>query len=433
MRIVILSLAMVIGSVALVTVPVTTAQAAEQKVEAKKKTRRTPALRSRVYDQLARAQKLADENKPDEAFAVLDRVAERSSSMNSYEVAMMYNFYAFIHYNLEDYAKATEAFENVVKQAPIPESFEMSTLFSLAQLYMMKEDYDKVVEKLQRWEAINSGKIPAKNYVLKAQAMYQKKDYTASLEYITQAIDLVESDPDFGPIAEEGWYILQRAVFFELKRPEDVKNVLLNKLVKHYNKGKYWIQLGGMYGELENEEKQFAVLEMAYQQGFITKGSDMFNLAQLYYYHGAPYKAAVTMEAAFKSGELEKNLRNVRFLANCWTASKDLDKAIPVLSDAAKLSDTGDIYAQLSQLYLNMDKWDDAVIAADNAIKKGELRQPGVVHLVKGMSFFNQEKYNDALNELAKAEKFKSSATMAKQWQRYVESEKKSAAMMATM
>ena len=188
-----------------------------------------------------------------------------------------------------------------------------------------------------------------------------------------------------------------------------------------------------MYGELENEEKQFAVLEMAYQQGFITKGSDMFNLAQLYYYHGAPYKAAVTMEAAFKSGELEKNLRNVRFLANCWTASKDLDKAIPVLSDAAKLSDTGDIYAQLSQLYLNMDKWDDAVIAADNAIKKGELRQPGVVHLVKGMSFFNQEKYNDALNELAKAEKFKSSATMAKQWQRYVESEKKSAAMMATM
>ena len=36
MRIVILSLAMVIGSMALVTVPVTTAQAAEQKVEAKK-------------------------------------------------------------------------------------------------------------------------------------------------------------------------------------------------------------------------------------------------------------------------------------------------------------------------------------------------------------------------------------------------------------
>lgn len=425
MRIVILSLAMALAAVASVTLPIKYAYAVEQQAKAEKKTRRTPALRSRVYDQLARAQQLADENKADEAFVVLDRVAQRSSSMNSYEIAMMHNFYAFIHYNLEDYGKAIVAFENVVQQAPIPESFEKSTLFSLAQLYMMQQDYDKVVAKLQRWEAINRGKIPAKNYVLKAQAMYQKKDYSTSLEYITQAIDLVEADPDFGPIAQEGWYILKRAIFFELKRPEDVKNVLLNKLVKHYSKGKYWIQLGGMYGELENETKQFAVLEMAFQQGYISKGSDMFNLAQLYYYHGAPFKAAKTMEAAFDSGELEKNLRNMRFLANCWTASKDVDKAIPALIAAAELSETGDLYSQLSQLYLNSDEWSQAIDAADKAIKKGELRQPGTVHLVKGMSLFNQQRFNDAMNELALAEKFKATLPMAKQWQKYVESERK--------
>ncbi len=405
-------------------IPVETAHGWQQETKAEKKTRRTPALRSRVYDQLSRAQSLADQNNTEEAFATLDRVKQRISSMNSYEIAMMYNFYAFIHYNQEDFGKAIEAFENVVSQQPIPESFEMSTLFSLAQLYMMKQDYDKVVEKLQRWEVVNRGKIPAKNYVLKAQAMYQKKDYTASLGYITQAIDLVEADPDFGPVAQEGWYILQRAIYFELKQPEKVKDVLLNKLVKHYSKGKYWIQLGGMYGELENEAKQFAVLEMAYQQGFISKGSDMFNLAQLYYYHGAPYKAAKMMETAFANGELDKNLRNMRFVANCWTASKDSDKAVPALIDAAGLSENGNLYSQLSQLYLNMDKWDEAISAADKALDKGDLRQPGTVHLVKGMSLFNQKRFNDALNELAKAEKHAGTKTMAQQWQRYVTSEK---------
>ena len=73
-------------------------------------------------------------------------------------------------------------------------------------------------------------------------------------------------------------------MYYELKQSEKVKDVLL-KLVKHFDEPKYWVQLGGMYGELGEEKKQLAILETAYQQGYIESGSDMFNLAQLYYYH----------------------------------------------------------------------------------------------------------------------------------------------------
>lgn len=394
------------------------AQAQDKQDE--RKTRRTPALRAKVYEQLARAQTLADEDKITEALEALDNVKSKSSSMNSYELAMMYNFYGFIHYNAEQYDKAIEAFEQVVEQQPIPESFELSTLFSLAQLHMMQGNYDKTLVFLERWEALNVGEIPAKNYLIKAQAMYQLKDYERASRFINQAVDMVEKE---GKVPEENWYVLQRAIFYELKQPEKVRDVLV-KMVRHYNDGKYWVQLAGMYGELGEEKKQLAILEAAYQQGYITSGSDVFNLAQLYYYHQVPVKGARLMEQGMKDGVLERNLRNLKFAANCWALAKNDDKAIPVLTAAAKLSDDGELDAQLGQMYLNLEKFDSAIDATMAALQKGGLRNQGMAHLVLGMAYFNKQRFNDALNELAKAEKFDSAKRMAQQWGKYVESEK---------
>ena len=225
-----------------------------------------PTLRGKVYEQLARAQSAADDaGNVEEAIAILKEVEDKSDSMNSYEKAMMYNFFGFIYYNDENYDKALESFENVVNQQPIPEKFEMSTLFSLAQLHLMQGNYDRTIEFIERWEVLNDGVIPPKNKVLKAQAYYQNKQYQESADWITQAIDEHEAE---GMLPDEAWLILQRAVYYELKQPEKVKDILI-KLVKLYSEPKYWIQLAGMYGELGEERKQLAIMETAYQQGFV--------------------------------------------------------------------------------------------------------------------------------------------------------------------
>ncbi|MGY0625891.1 MAG: tetratricopeptide repeat protein [Paraglaciecola chathamensis] len=405
-----------------------TMKSAQAQEASKRETRRTPALRVKVYDQLSRSQSLADEGKTDEALEALENVKSKASSMNSYELAMMYNFYGFIYYNVERFDEAITAFETVVEQQPIPESFELSTLFSLAQLHMMRGNFDKTVAFLERWETLNAAvnpnsEIPAKNYVLKAQAMYQQKSYDKSAAYIEKAIELVEAEDD---IPDENWYVLQRAVYYELKQSEKVKDVLL-KLVKHFDEPKYWVQLGGMYGELGEEKKQLAILETAYQQGYIESGSDMFNLAQLYYYHQMPFKGARLIEQGFESGALDKNLKNLKFLSQCWVLAKENEEAVPIMKAAADLSDDGELDAQLGQIYLNMEKWQQAITASEAALEKGGLRNEGTVHLVKGMAFFNVGQYNDALNELAEAEKFKSSKGMAQQWSKFVETEKNSA------
>ena len=300
------------------TLPATSVFAQDQKAS-QKRTVKVPAMRSRVYDQLARAQSAADANDVAAAIEILDAVQNKQGSMNSYEIAMLHNFYGFIYYADEDFDKAIMAFENVVAQEAIPETLRQTTLFSLAQLHLMRGNYVESIKALDRWEANHTGLVPPKNLVIKAQAYYQNKQYPQAADFITAAVEGHESD---GMLPDEGWLILQRAIYYELKQPEKVKNVIL-KLLKLYEAPKYWIQLAGMYGELEMEQKQFAIMEAAYQQGYIESASDTFNLAQLYYFHQVPYKCARIMESALDSGILERNLRNLKFLSQCWTQAKE--------------------------------------------------------------------------------------------------------------
>ena len=194
-----------------------TAQAAEQK------TKRVPALREKVYSQLARAQKLADDGDVKAGLEALDSIQDRASSMNSYEIAMMHNFYGFIYYNENDLPKAIAAFEKVVAEEGIPETLRLSTTFSLAQLAMANSDYNKVITFLDQWDAINTKDKPESYYVLRAQTYYQLKDYQQGLNYITQAITLSDSE---GKVPKENWLVLQRAMYYSLNQTDKVVKVL---------------------------------------------------------------------------------------------------------------------------------------------------------------------------------------------------------------
>jgi hypothetical protein len=54
-------------------------------------------------------------------------------------------------------------------------------------------------------------------------------------------------------------------------------------------------------------------------------------------------------------------------------------------------------------------------------------------HLVIGMAQFNVGEYNEALNQLAKAQQYDGSRGMAMQWSKFVEGERKQIATYASM
>lgn len=381
--------------------------------------KKTPALREQVYSQLARAQQLADAGDVPAGLEVLANVESKLSSMNSYERAMLWNFYGYMYYGQDNITKAIDYFAKVVEEDAIPEALEQNTLFSLAQLSLGQGQFDQAIEFLARWERLTSPEQHQKAWVLKAQALYQKGDYQAALQPISNAIAAAEAQQQ---VPEENWLVLQRAIYFELGQTAAVATVL-EDMVRYYNKAEYWVQLAGVYGQLGHEQKQLAMLEAAFQQGFLTKGQDLLNLAQTYFFNDLPFKAGQVMERALATQAVEANVRNYKLLAQAWVAARETDKANIALQQAAKLSTDGEFDAQRATMLLNAERNLEAIEAARAALEKGGLTQPGTMHLVIGMAELNLENFNAALQAFTVAKKFDEAKQSASQWERYAKAE----------
>jgi len=390
-----------------------------QQAEHKRISKKVPAMRNRVYVQLARAQKLADDGDKIAGFDVLDEVKDKIDSLNSYEKAMLWNFYSFMYYGNDDIDNAIESFKNVVAEQAIPQSLYLSTLYSLAQLSMQQQHYKEALEFLTKWKVNNPKALSADQQVLFAQVFYQDKKYQQSLNYVSRAIIMAEEKKS---LPKENWLILQRAIYFELKQPKKVTQVLA-KLVRLYDKPQYWLQLSGMYGEIGEEDKQLAVMEAAYQAGYVTKENDITSLAQLYLFHGAPYKSAALLDKSLAKGLIKPKQKYLNLLAQSYLSAKEQGKAIPVLKQLSKIADTGKFDVQLAQTYLNNEQWQLALDSAETALKRGGISQNGTMYLVKGMAYFNIHKFDLALSALNQAEKSKGSEKMAQQWRKYVKRE----------
>ncbi|KTG21665.1 lipopolysaccharide assembly protein LapB [Pseudoalteromonas sp. XI10] len=403
-------------------VTLATAYAEEQK------TKRVPALREKVYSQLARAQKLADDGDAKAGLEALDSIQERSSSMNSYEIAMMHNFYGFIYYNENDLDKAIASFEKVVNEDAIPETLRVSTTFSLAQLAMANSDYEKVIKYLAQWDVINDKPKTDAYYVLKSQAYYQLKDYQKGIENINLAIAEADSK---GEMPKENWLILQRAMYYSLNQSDKVVEVL-ERLVKLYNKPEYWVQLGGMYGETGAEKKQLAILEAAYQQGFMKSKSDLRQLSQVYLYNGLAFKAANVMSKAMQDGVAEKSAKNYAFVAEAMVQAKEAEKSLAYFAKAADLVTHGQYEQRIAEVSINLEKYEEAADAARKALDKGGLEFESNVYVALGMAQYNLQNFDASILAFEQAEKHKKSQRLAEQWIKYVKREKVHAETLRT-
>ncbi|MDP4916305.1 MAG: tetratricopeptide repeat protein, partial [Haliea sp.] len=220
-----------------------------------RETRRTPALRNAVYEKLAEAQAAAEAQDLAGAARVLDDMISTSgkNELNSYELANVYNFYAFIHYSREDYTKALQAYENVIRQPDIPLAMEINTRYTVAQLYFVQEQWQQGVNALLAWFSMTEN--PSEDsYVLLGQGYYQLNDYPKALTNVEKAISLYKEK---GKVPKEQWYNLARFLYFD---KNDVTNAVrvLEELLTHYPDKQYWVQLSHMYGEQKREGDQLS-------------------------------------------------------------------------------------------------------------------------------------------------------------------------------
>src|SRR6056297_385995 len=178
-----------------------------------------------------------------------------------------------------------------------------------------------------------------------------------------------------------------------------------------------------MYSEKGNEKRQLGSMETAYVQDMLDKDGELRNLASLYLSQGVPYKAGKVLEKAFEDDLIDDDVKNYELLAGSWRQAQEVDKAIPVMEVAASKSDSGELYSQLGNIYLDGDQFDKAVEAIQTALERGGVKRPDTARLVLGMALFNLEEYGKAREAFRAAGRDERSEQYAKQWIRYMESE----------
>jgi tetratricopeptide (TPR) repeat protein len=362
----------------------------------------------------------------------------------------MWNSWGYVYFVEGKYDQAMRAYDNVINEPEVTLPIRNAALFTLAQLNLVKENYAKGISLILQWmDEVET--VTAQAWSLLGQAYFQQGNFKKAMSSMKTAISMSEEE---GYKPKENWYVIVAACIGELKKEIGEKNALLQQLdiyeilVNLYPKKLYFIQLGGTYGQLGRERDYMITLKAAHSKDLLDKESEYLALAQLLLLNKNPFWAAQVLvsgqkkittyqetvkdKATGKETKVDKtgpvvksNEKNLKLLADSWRMAQEIEKAIPVLEQAAALSKDGKSYVLLGNLYLSEDKLNEAVDAIKKGLRKGKIDKLSQVHLTLGQAYFELQKFDAAKKEfrIAARDKDKQIKTTANNWIKYTENE----------
>ena len=433
------------------------AQSQDQKVTYKKARALQTSTAKKIVKVVEALERVDENGKEDPDFVtvkeILNELLEKRDSLRSYDRSVMWNYWGYVYFSEERYSDAMQAYKNLLAEPESTIPLRVASLFTLAQLNFVNEDYEEGVKVLLQWmDEVEV--VTAQGWSLLGQAYFQvgtdKKSESEKLDYYEKALESMLSAVQTAELEEykpkENWYVLMAACYNELSlrigkeeslyKQLDIYEILVNL----YPKKMYFIQLGGIYGQLSRELDYMITLNAAYQKDLLDKESEYLALTQLLLLNNNPYWAAKVLEAGRikkvpvidKKTKEEKilpvvkdNEKNLKLLADAWRMAQEIDIAIPIMEKAAKLAKDGQTFIILGSLYLSEDKLEEAVDAIEQGLKKGKVKDPSQARLTLGQAYFELQNFEQAKKEfrIAARDDDKKIKKTANSWIKYTENE----------
>ena len=374
--------------------------------------------------------------------SILTELRNDMANLKSYDRSVMWNAWAFVYFQDGDYPKAMDAYSRLINEPEVTIGLRVQALLSLAQLNLLQENYEKGIELILQWMS-EVETVTAQSYSLLGQAYYQTGNFKKALSSMETAVTMAEEE---GYKPRENWYVIMAASIGEMKEEIGEKESLLRQidiyeiLVNLFPKKQYFIQLGGGYGQLGRERDYMITLKAAYQKDFLNRESEYLALTQLLLLNQNPYWAAEVFENGQKKmitivdekTEEEKIVpvvkdteKNLKLLADAWRMAQEIDRAIPILEKAAKMSKDGESYVLLGNLYLSEDRLEEAAGAINKGLEKGKIKKLSPVYLTLGQVYFELQEFDNAKKNfrIAARDKDKKIKQQANNWIKYTENE----------
>ena len=381
------------------------------------KTKQAQAVSKEVYEKIEKAQEMVDAKDYSGALRALNSLYN-PDKLTEYEQSNVLNYIGFVYYNMDDIPNAMRTYEKMLAIPSLEETLRKNTTYTLAQLYTMQENYPKALTTLDKWFLLETNPRP-EAFILKAQNLYQVERYAEMIEPIRNAMRVAE---ERGKEVKEDWYALLNFAYFQQEDYRQVRDIQKIMLV-NWPKKRYWFSLAGAYTELGEDENLINAYAAAFDQRMLEKESELVTMAQLYMQREVPYKAATLLEAEMESGRVSKSAKNYRLLSQAWQLSMEDEKAIPALTEAARLSTDGELDVRLGNALLNTGQFAECVAAVETGLRKGGLKSPDNANISLGMCLYNQRKYNAAIRAFQEASKTPRSRKIANQWMTVIRAE----------
>ena len=411
----------------------------------------------------------------------INELKEKINSLKSYDRSMVWYYQGYINLVYADnLAGARQNYLSLIAEEDATPQIKLGSYYTVSQLYLADEDFSNGIKYLLEWFK-KSPEVTAQAYVLLGQAYFLLDEHEKAFSNLYKAKTITEEE---GALFRENWYSLLIATLSELGLKED-QVPLYEEVLELFPKKKYFVNLAGLYNELERPIDYTALLKTAYIKQLLDKKSEFQSLSQSLLAAGNPYWAAEVMitgmttvsgladtgvdqcelvgvlddngniktdrqgepiqeevcvdiygpafvkpgseEALDKDAKpvLEEDKQNLTILAEALRSARERQAAIEIFQKLASITDDGEAYIAMGNLYYQEDMIDDAVKSIDKGLKKGKLKNPGYAQLTLGQAYFELGRFDDARDVFTKASQSKRESVKksARAWLKYTDAE----------
>ncbi len=386
---------------------------AQGREKPKPQTKKVKAVGKWAYKRLNEAHEALAEEKYTPALEALGEM-KANSKLNEHEQALMWQTFGYVYSAQGKYSQSITAFEKCLALGGLPDVAQLNTMYNLAQLYVVRENYKKAAETFQKWfkVAVNP---PAEAHYMYAIPLLQLGRKNEALQQAEAALQKAKSP-------REPWLQLALSLYFEKKRYKDAARTL-EILVTRFPKKQYWMQLSAVYSEMGQHKRALGALEMAYLQGLLVEDRELTNLAQLYMYNEVPYKAARVLEKGMADGKVKASAQTWELLANAWLNAREREKAIRPLERAASASSKGQLYLRLAQVQIDREQWGDARVSLSQALAKGGLPDRGAAQFLLGIAAVSDAQWEQAREAFEASSEYEDRKAASREWLAHIQQE----------
>lgn len=320
----------------------------------------------------------------------------RSQPLNCYEEGAVLGLSAQIKLQQQDYVGAISDLTTSLNKGYIPAENRAAVTKTIYQLYFQENKLREGMDYAKRWLAL--GGQPTRDEKWTFASVYNNLgDFNAALPWAEQVF---ATD---GRNAAES--VTNFLIFLYDKTNQPAKKAALIEKLLEQNPTKrlYWDAIAGDYSRAGDDAKAFEVQKAMYLGDILTKETEIERIVQFYNLLDAPFQAARVLEKEMNRGRITKNYENLELLANLYQVSREHEKAIPVIRQAAAINNNGAMYERLGRSYADLQKWAEAETALTSALNAGGLKDPGLAWVQIGQSRFERDDRAGAREAFRKA------------------------------